>query len=543
MRHHHYLLLFAVWVVVCLLNLGKPTLWDIDEGNNAEATREMLTSDNYVVPTFNYQLRVDKPALLYWCQALAYHTFGVNEFSARLPSAIAGLLTLLLIYELGRRMYDASTGLLTALILGSTLSFCAASHFANPDCLLLMCSTASLCIFWWDYEPGRSRWLMWSGVTAGLGFLAKGPVGLVLPGAIVFLYLLWMRQWRRWFSWHLLTGILLFVLVAVPWYAWVGAETRGEFLRGFFLKHNLGRFQEPMENHRGPIFYYIGVVLVGGAPWSVFAPLALWRLWNAWRTRKEGDRSVDPRWRFLACWALVFIVFFSCASTKLPNYVLPAFPPLALLMGRLLIRWQRGEIKPPVWVPSLVVVNLLLVGVGVALGLRIAGGSLWPEVIQGHTLPGLEHWAFLGVIPVTMATLGTWWLARQQTHRWVTSMAVAAIAFVAIIGAGVCPSVNEYKPAQKLAKHINVDAIEGDVTVGTYHWFQPSLVFYCRCEVVPWQQEQHALDSLRYPMPVYLIVPAPIWEQMKVRARVPWREVARERDLYRRHDVVLISNR
>src|SRR5262245_2930852 len=135
-RLGHYALLLLIGAAMFLVNLGGPSLWDIDEGNNAEAAREMRERDNWVIPTFNYQLRVDKPALLYWLQIAAYEQFGVNEFSARLPSALAALLAVLFTYELGRRMFGAVTGLLGGLVLATAVTFSAAAHFANPDALL-----------------------------------------------------------------------------------------------------------------------------------------------------------------------------------------------------------------------------------------------------------------------------------------------------------------------------------------------------------------------------------------------------------------------
>src|SRR5262249_39155930 len=135
-RLGHYLLLLGVALLLFFPNLGAPSLWDVDEGNNSEAAREMGESGNWVVPTFNYKLRVDKPALLYWLQIGAYALFGVNEFAARFPSALAALATVLLTYELGRRLFDAATGLLAGVVLASTVLFCAVAHFANPDALL-----------------------------------------------------------------------------------------------------------------------------------------------------------------------------------------------------------------------------------------------------------------------------------------------------------------------------------------------------------------------------------------------------------------------
>src|SRR5262245_32087958 len=120
-RSGHYLLLLLAWAALCLVNLGGPSLWDIDEGNNAECAREMYESDNWIVPTFNFFLRIDKPVLLYWLQMTAYRVCGVNEFAARLPSALAALAAVLLCYELGRQMFGAGAGFLAGLILASTL--------------------------------------------------------------------------------------------------------------------------------------------------------------------------------------------------------------------------------------------------------------------------------------------------------------------------------------------------------------------------------------------------------------------------------------
>src|SRR3954451_2509370 len=155
-RAGHYLLLLAVVAVTCLPNLGVPSLWDVDEGNNAEAAREMSESGDWVVPTFNYLLRVDKPALLYWLQVGAYSLFGVNEFAARLPSALAALAAVLLTYELGRRTFGATAGLLAGVMLASATLFCASSRFANPDALLDTFTLLSLFVFWRGYRHGGS---------------------------------------------------------------------------------------------------------------------------------------------------------------------------------------------------------------------------------------------------------------------------------------------------------------------------------------------------------------------------------------------------
>jgi 4-amino-4-deoxy-L-arabinose transferase-like glycosyltransferase len=527
--------LLAVTAATCLPNLGGPSLWDIDEGHNAEAARLMLVSGDWVVPKFNGDLRVDKPALLYWLQLAAYKTFGVGEFAARLPSAFAALLAVLCVYELGRSMFGAATGLLAGVILASMAMFCAAAHFANPDALLTALTLLTLLFFWRGYAAGGRAWFFPAGAAAGLAVLAKGPVGLVLPAAVVGAFLLWSRQLGRLWDRRLLGGLLVFALVALPWYALVGSETKADFLRGFFLKHNVGRFLSPMENHRGPAWYYLAVVLVGTAPWSAFLGLAGWSVARDWRGE---DR---PVFRFLLTWAGVYLVFFSLASTKLPNYVLPIYPAVALLVARFLHRWRTGEAEVPSWALGLGVGCLALVGVGVVAGLSVAGGAIEVEKLRGRSLPGLEKWAVLGALPVLAAGAGWWLVRRQRRAEMVYAVAAASVLFVAALAAGAAEAVDRFKAPRPLVTEAGACQTGREVRVGCYAYYQPNLVFYCRREVQRFTELREARDFLDGPLEAYLFVPAAVWEG--VADRSTYRIVGRHRDLYRSCEVVVVTNR
>lgn len=361
-RAGHYGLLLIAWAALCLPNLGGPSLWDIDEGNNAEAAREMWRAGAWIVPTCNYRMREDKPALLYWLQAAGYAVFGAGEFAARLPSALAALAAMLATYEFGRRLFNAATGLLAGLLLGSAVLFCASAHFANPDSLLNTSSLFALFFFWRDYAAGRRGWSPWSAAAAGLGVLAKGPVGLILPAAVAFLFLLWRWDLRRLWSLRLLRGLLVFVLVAAPWYVWVTVETKGAWTVGFWMHHNVNRFTGSLEGHAGPFYYYAVALLVGCAPWCVFfGPTAWYALRRVRRPKaaaipsplplspsngEKGEGADDrPAVQFLVCWIAVYFLFFSASTTKLPNYILPLYPAAALLTGALPgpVAARRGE--------------------------------------------------------------------------------------------------------------------------------------------------------------------------------------------------------
>jgi 4-amino-4-deoxy-L-arabinose transferase-like glycosyltransferase len=587
-RAGHYLLLLAVTAALYLPNLGAPSLWDIDEGNNAEAAREMLANNNWVVPKFNGELRVDKPALLYWLQMGAYQVFGVGEFAARLPSALAAMLAVLGTYELGRGLVGRGAGLLAGLILASTTAFAAAAHFANPDALLNACTVLSLLAFWHAFSRARPPWLVVAGMIMGVGVLAKGPVGLVLPGCVTVLFLLWCGRLRflvnRWSLW----GSLAFVLVMAPWYGWVGADTHGEFLKGFFLTHNVGRALSAMESHRGEFYYYGPVLVLGFLPWSIFLGPTAWyglkalvrkrggvpphkpealargrrvpslalracvapdlgrplrRLAACYRAVVfPGDRETEAA-RFLWCWVAVYLLFFSLAATKLPNYILPLYAPLAILTGRFLHRWYTGTIRPAAWVLPASLTTLALVGVAVAAGVLTAGGVLPAPRGLGEPLPWLRPWAAVGLVPLAGAAAAWWSLRRDRRGGMIAAVAAAAVVFVGVLGAGAATALEPRKAPRPLTQALPERQLEQELRVGCYDYFQPSLVFYCRRKVDRFETAGDAVEFLRCPLPVYLFVPAPVWDR-DVRPLVtgPYRLLGRHHDFYHKCDVVVVTN-
>lgn len=527
----HIAVLIAVWALVCLPNLGKPSLWDGDEGWNGECSREMRAAGNWVVPTFNYQLRTDKPALLYWLQIAAYSVFGVNELAARLPSALASLITLLAVYALGRRMFAPQEGLLAALVLATSPAFVGAAHFGNPDALLLATTTLALTLFWGDYQSDGKGWLVGVGIAAGLGVLAKGPVGFVLPAAVAGLFLLCQGQLRRLLDFRVLTLLAACVLVAAPWYAWVAAETRGLWVKEFWFKHNVARASAVMESHGGPVFYYLLVLVPGLLPWSIFLIPTCWRGWAARR---------EPATCFLLLWAGVYLLFFSLARTKLPNYVLPAYPALALLTARFLTRWARGEESLPAWAERLGLTGLAAGGAAVVVGLLVAGGALPVPGLRVRTLDGLHLWAWVGLVPAVAAAVASWQLDRGRRDQILATLVIGGGLFVAIAAGLVMPSVDAFKAPRPLAAALPADLSRQDARIAAWGYFQPSLVFYCRREV----QQVGSLDGLLAHLgqghPAYAFLPEQSLPAVLEHRRV--RVLASHVDLNNGRRVVLVAN-
>lgn len=368
MSHRDRLLLVGIAIPVLFLALGQVDLWDRDEPRNATCAREMFDRGDVVVPTFNGELRAHKPVLLYWLMMAAYGVFGATEFGARFASAALGLGTVLLTYHLGCLLYHRGVALWGALLLLTALLFGVSSRAATPDAALLFCMTLSLTLFARGIRASLTaggppwptrRWEM-AGVAAALGLavLAKGPVGVVLPLAAMAAYRLLAEplpqateqsfgsrlsfRLRRAVPalWNLypctVLGVVL--LIALPWYLAVHVQTQGAFTREFLGTHNFARFQQPLENHRGPFLYHIVAVAVGLFPGSVLLGPSLAKWWQ--RIRQGGSWQEGDR--LLALWAAVIVIFFSVARTKLPNYTLPAYPALALLFGAFVHTWLRA---------------------------------------------------------------------------------------------------------------------------------------------------------------------------------------------------------
>ena len=332
----------------------------------------------------------------------------------------------------------------------------------------------------------RRGWFVPAGIVSGFAVLAKGPVGLLLPLGVVGFFLVSSRQLRVLFDRRMVWGGLAFGLVALPWYIWVANETKADFLRGFLGTHNLNRFLSPLENHRGPFYYYMAVLAVGFAPWSIFLALMGWYGTGDRARRDNAIGATDNRfpavYRFLWCWILVYLVFFSLAATKLPNYILPIYAPLAVLTARFLDRWRRREIAPPGWLLGLSLSCLLLIGLATSLGLFVVGGRIDLAQLHGRQLLGLEAWAFLGAMPAFAAVAGWWCLRRKICTEMIAIMAIMSILFLGTLAAYGSIALDAFKAPRYLVEASGARDTRREIRVGCYEYFQPSLVFYCRRE-------------------------------------------------------------
>jgi 4-amino-4-deoxy-L-arabinose transferase-like glycosyltransferase len=546
-RVRDYAVLLAVSAALTLPNLGGPSLWDVDEGVNAQAAREMRDADTWIVPTFNYQLRTAKPVMLYWLQRASYAAFGVSEFSARLPSVLAGWLAVLLTYELAQRMFSRDTGLLAGLVLVSVVQFGLLAHAATPDATLLLFTSLTFFAFWAGHAEGSRRWWLPTAAACGLAVLTKGPIGVGLPGLVLLLYFAWNRELGRLLDRRLFGAALVFVLTAGPWYGLVSNETRGEWVKAFIGRENLQRFANPMDQHDGPFYYYLVALPVMFAPWSAFLLAVQWygvrralrpNSPTSFPLREGEERGGEvPRetraHRFLLCWFVAYLVVFSTAATKLPNYIFPLYPALAILTSRFLIGWRTGTSPVPNWVMAVGTSALALVGVVSIVGI----------VLADQYFPGLGIWAAVGAIPLASAIAMARALRRADRDGVVTILIVGSVLFVGVLVAFPPEVVDRYKAPRQLVSLSGAGDPTHDLRLASFEWFQPSLVYYTGREVKGLDSPASVAAFLEVPTPAYLFVPEPVWTaSLAGRVSAPYRVAARHYDFLEKCDILVITN-
>jgi len=459
LRHKNIIIALALGMtalVVFLPGTASMSLWDRDEACNAQCAREMLQRKDPIVPTFNFSLRTDKPPLEYWAVMASYSLLGVNEFAARLPSVLFSVGTILLVFIFGSRLWGTEVGLLASLIMLSSIHFPIVARAATPDPAFIFFLTLSLLLFLTE-KPTLGYG------AAGLAVLAKGPLGIVIPLGTELLYLLFSEGKGKVKKAFPLKGVSLFLAIALPWYVVVDVKTHNEFFKGFILYHNVTRFLRPIGGHRGPAFYYVLVLLVALLPWS---PLLLQTLYHLFRRAKEckGNHL------FIYLWILFSFALFSLAKTKLPNYIMPVYPALALAMAlEAKERVEKGlnrDLRPAMrgTLVSLGIIAILLGFMG----------------LQGtFASPGLSLMA--GVILL----LGIWGFQKTEKAplRWFTTLAFLMAVLLTAIPHFTVPRLEQRKLSPSFARKIRSEIGKGDLIV-TYPFSIPSLVFYTNHRVI-----------------------------------------------------------
>jgi 4-amino-4-deoxy-L-arabinose transferase-like glycosyltransferase len=463
------LLLLGLALLAWFGTLGWRDLITPDEGRYSELSRAMLASGDWISPRLNGFLYFEKPPLQYWATAIAFALFGLNDFAARLWPALAAALAVLALWWTARRVIGEKAALYAACVLGSSAWWIGNSHFVNLDASLSAALGVALVAVWYGLReaatPGETRAAMLAAWLAmALAMLSKGLVGIVLPGMVLVVYTLWSRDllvWRR-LQWG--SGPLLFLAVAAPWFILVSLR-HAEFAHFFFIEQHFTRYLT--HTHRpGPWWYFLPLLLIGLVPWTTLLPGAL-RL----GLRRETGRFQGNR--LLLTWAVVIFVFFSISGSKLPSYILPIFPALALLVGQHALRLSARRLS----VHALLMAGLSLAGavalVALTQGTR-GDGQAW----AGGEL-AYRNWIAAGLVAIALFCI----TAAIAARRARPAAAIVAMAFGGLIGTQLImlghQTVARDKTARELAAAFQA-ALPADAPVFTVSTHDQSLPYYLR---------------------------------------------------------------
>ena len=483
------LALCALCFVVLFFQLGDRPLWDVDEGMHAATSKDMVLTGDWVTTRVNGENFYDKTVLFNWFAAISFLVFGFTEFAARLPAAVLGLATVLVIYALGRRLFSYRAGLLGGAVLITCPLFIVLSRTVMHDISLAFFISLALYFFYTAYVNQRHRRIRLFACYASLGFavLAKGPIGLLLPGMIIGLFLLVKGRLNFLKEMALGWGALIFLIVAAPWYVLISMRNP-DYISYFILKQNFGNFlSKTQATHPRSFYYYIPVLLSGMLPWSCFVPLAFLQPLN----RKL--QKIDDGVLFLLCWFLVIFLFFSAASSKLGTYLLPALPAVALLIGR---AWDEIMTDPTprlhrgtVW--SLAPLSVLFLA-GTVFVILFQPSVKKMQMQYGINLHDL--YGFLIVI-TGIVTIAFFFLVLRQYRATFMALAATFVVGIVVINTVYIPLINPYRSTKVLAKEIDGMLPPGENIV-FFRTLWDSALFYTNRRVTILNSEQELQDYL-----------------------------------------------
>lgn len=462
--------LIMVLAVIWFALLGYRDLVDPDEGRYAEIPREMVASGDWITPRLNGFKYFEKPVLHYWMTAISLSLFGDSNGAARLGGVLLAFLGALWILFVGRRLYGPDAGMYAFLVLCSSLMYVLLGHLNLLDLdvsVYLSVGIGALLLAQSQrQEPRKLRnWMLVGWAALALATLSKGLIGLVLPGIALVLYTLWQRDWALWKHLHLGKGLVLFLVITAPWFVLV-SRANPEFARFFFIHEHLERYTTTTHERVEPWWFFLPLLLIGAMPWMWNSITALFR--PGFAQIETGPRTFDSV-RFLWIYVIGVVLFFSVGQSKLPPYILPVYPALALLIGRQL------AIRPAL--PGIFAGYLLTL---LACGYGVFAVTGFHDYESPTALLAYRSW-ILAAAGVLIVGLGLGAVYRQRPRRAIIVLAVTGLLALQLLGWGF-QTQSRHRSSHELAEVIKTQ-VGDDVPVYNVDTFYHSLPFYLGREI------------------------------------------------------------
>jgi 4-amino-4-deoxy-L-arabinose transferase-like glycosyltransferase len=509
-----------------LVGLGRGAITDSDEAFYAEAAREMVASGDWITPHFNGEPRFQKPILYYWLTSATYLVTGPTEAAARLWAALSGVGLVLVTAACARRWFDDGTGLLAGAIVATSFGYYSVGRMALPDLPLTFCITLGIwaaLVAILDARHDARRWVLLSAAALALGFLMKGPVGVVIPALVVVPIALVERRSLNLRLGDVVLGGVLFAVIALPWYAVMYAQHGAAYLESFFVGDNLERFATDRFNDPRAWWFYLPVVIGGLLPWTPFA-LTWARPVRDFLLRRRDIGTLDLR---LLLWAVLPVLFYSISVGKQPRYILPVLPPLAMLLAASIIERTRdwrsldgARVRPrrPL--------SMTLGAIGAGGLLILLAVLLWrarPLLIHVAPVFTSASAVIIGLagLAVVVVGLSSQWRMVPAVLAVASAVSFPALQFGAISGSGD-------DTVQQVARQV-LAARTGDEPVATYHVFVRNLVFYTHVPTVDLFNEDMFADFMARQERVIAVAPVDAVDRLERERQVPLRRLAEVR--------------
>lgn len=510
------LLLLLIFCVPFFINIGANSLWDGNEGFYAEPPREMIESGDWLVPTYNYVPRFKKPPFTSWIIGASYKFLGVSEFSERLPIAFAAVFTILITYWFGTTLNGSGTGLAAAVILATSLKFMVyARQFAGDIFLTFFVTTALACFArsMLEAEPKtRNLYALLAYLAIGLGILDKGLVAVVVPFAVVGVFIVLVRQWSDLKLLFNPIGYLLILLLGTPWYLLMIHRYGLEFIRINILQETVMRYVSNQLGGRA-IDFYFGIYFAEAFPWSLFIVPVL-GYWIRW-LRKEWKRislvEIRASLHLLPLvWFVFVFIFFSLSVGKRAVYIVPLYPAAAILIGYYFTT------------------NLYDTGRKVRFIHRAATLMLAAVCLIGSIVLFLAHrkleyqtpLIYVSIASLVLMGVGQLWvILRGKLQRQLEILAVTGLLLIFSLTL-LLPSLEYYRPIPRFAQIIQQSAQPTD-EVGTFFVDTPSLMFYTRRKIFQCADFKEMLEILDRPNQVYFVTRTDYFEQLQSKTPIP----------------------
>ena len=485
--------------LVLVVPNGLYSAFDKDEPKYLEASYEMVKTGDYITPRYNYELRFDKPILVYWLISLGYKVFGVNEFGGRFFVSLFGVLTVILVYLWLRE--DRKLALWSALVLLSLVDFAVMASTAMPDIVLTFFISASIISFYFGFY-------VLSAVFSGLAVITKGPVGVVIPSMVLALYLVMKRRFKNTLTEIPIFSMLIaFCVVTLPWYVLIFIKHGWNFFKEFIIFHNIYRFTSKIPGHPTHWWYYFANYFWIFLPFSLSFFSAIKRLW------KEKELVMDDKLLLSFCWFFSVFLFFQMAKTKLAHYLLPAFPPFSVIIASHLLKEEDSLTRFGG--------SLLLIVLGI-FGIAYLVFSKAPLI------------SF--VLPLVVLGGGVYGILRNNCLKVFVTTSILSFVILKFL---VLPSLEPLRAKPVIGKELrNLKEKSPNLKVYFLNYHSPEVVFYYRSGKIPEVDCKKANEILNSEEKVLIVT-----RENRLKCLKNYKILLKKKELLTKHNLVVLGGK